>query len=530
MYGVLNDEPATDDSLGRRVLARAFADLAGRCETPLVVSVYGTWGSGKTTFLRLVETEFDANRCRAVWFNAWQHDQDAAPAVSLLHAMVDALGLGRELRNAITQVAMAFGSVILQKTTTLTLDNLQKVQSLVDDENFRVRDARSKLRTYFADAVARARGAGNDRIVFFVDDLDRCAPDTVLRFLEAIKLYFNLDGCVFFLGLDRESIESALERSGTHLGGAEAAYLDKLIQLPFTLPPLAESTFKGYLARITPAELSSCLPLMLAGLERNPRSAKRFLNDLVLRHQLALALELHAYDPRLLALLLLFEYLQPALFKRLATTPKLLAELRADRTLATSEITAPRLLAALFAGYVPQYASLASYVGLTDLDIEPSTVARPRAPDVEQVLAQHRTWLRTSGREGQRASLHGAQLAGRSFAGALLRAARLEATRLEGVDLGGADLRRAVLAGARMAGADLGGANLRFADLREADLHGATLRHADLRGADLRGTNLRGADLLHAIGLTGEQIEESLVDAKTRLPLPLSMPFKAGVA
>jgi uncharacterized protein YjbI with pentapeptide repeats/molybdopterin-guanine dinucleotide biosynthesis protein len=519
-YQVLNDEPSGKDTLGRLVLARTFAQVASECQTPLVIGVYGSWGSGKTTFLKLIESELDQNHCKPVWFNAWQHDHDAAPAISLLHSMVDGLDLTGEFKNALSQVAVAFGSVLLQKTTSLTLDNLQKIQALLDQEGFRVRDARSKLKTYFSEVIAKARPDSRTRIVFFVDDLDRCESASVVKLLEAIKLYFNAEGCVFILGLDRDSIAAALSQARKPNEANEAQYLDKLIQLPFTLPPIADSTFSSYLSELVPADLALCIPLIQTGLGRNPRTAKRFINDLVLRHRFALTLHLTAYDPRLLTLLLLFDHLNPVIFKRLTSNPELLVQLRADRHFAETEINNARLIDALFRGYVPEFGSIESYVGLTKLDAGKSA-AVASSMDVGTALKRHANWLGSFGARGECAQLRGINLSDMQLPNVRLRDAHLDSALIERSNLRRGDFRRASLAGARMAHSDLSGACLRDADLREADLGQANMRAADLRGADMRRTNLCGADLRQAIGMSEDQVRECILDKQTRLPLYL---------
>ena len=73
-----------------------------------------------------------------------------------------------------------------------------------------------------------------------------------------------------------------------------------------------------------------------------------------------------------------------------------------------------------------------------------------KSEQLQEILARHRLWLETDGRQGQRA------------------------------DLSGANLR-----GADLAGADLTGANLARADLYGADLRRAKLRHANVAGANL---------------------------------------------
>ena len=51
-----NDEPAKLDELNRLKYARAFSNLSIQCETPLVVGLYGTWGSGKSTLMELIKS------------------------------------------------------------------------------------------------------------------------------------------------------------------------------------------------------------------------------------------------------------------------------------------------------------------------------------------------------------------------------------------------------------------------------------------------------------------------------------------
>ena len=92
--------------------------------------------------------------------------------------------------------------------------------------------------------------------------------------------------------------------------------------------------------------------------------------------------------------------------------------------------------------------------------------------ELDTVLEEHRLWLSTEGRSGQRAGLSGADLSG-----ANLRGANLSRASLYGADLSGADL----------SGADLSGADLHYANLRGANLSGANLYDAELSGANLRG-------------------------------------------
>jgi len=88
--------------------------------------------------------------------------------------------------------------------------------------------------------------------------------------------------------------------------------------------------------------------------------------------------------------------------------------------------------------------------------------------ELDTVLEEHRLWLSTEGRSGQRADLSEADLNGASLSGADMYDA----------DLRKADLRKANLRGANLGRANLGRANLGRANLGRANLYGANLRGA----------------------------------------------------
>ena len=137
------------------------------------------------------------------------------------------------------------------------------------------------------------------------------------------------------------------------------------------------------------------------------------------------------------------------------------------------------------------------------------------ATELKSILANHKLWIDTNGKQGNFANLRGAYLSGAYLSGADLAGANLRGADLVGADLTGAYLRDAYLTRADLTHADLTGAYLRGADLYRADLRGADLRGADLTSADLTGAslilaNLEGADLLDAI-LTDAKIDGAIL-------------------
>ena len=112
--------------------------------------------------------------------------------------------------------------------------------------------------------------------------------------------------------------------------------------------------------------------------------------------------------------------------------------------------------------------------------------AVPGAQPLADVLARHKIWLESDGREGWRANLADGDLSG-----AILCNLNFEQANLRGADFRGADLRNA--------------------NLRNADLRGALLDGTDLRGADARGATLTISSFVKSIrGPTTKAFAEPL--------------------
>jgi hypothetical protein len=82
------------------------------------------------------------------------------------------------------------------------------------------------------------------RLVVFIDDLDRCKMEATFDILEATKLLLNSKDCVYVLGLDYRRICDAIS---VVVGKGSEEYLDKIIQLPFHIPRRTEEDMKIYL-------------------------------------------------------------------------------------------------------------------------------------------------------------------------------------------------------------------------------------------------------------------------------------------
>jgi hypothetical protein len=74
--GLVSDTPAIQDAIGFDSYTNALAAflLAEETEPPLTVSVEGSWGTGKSSFMRQLRKRLEANGAVTIEFNAWRHE------------------------------------------------------------------------------------------------------------------------------------------------------------------------------------------------------------------------------------------------------------------------------------------------------------------------------------------------------------------------------------------------------------------------------------------------------------------------
>lgn len=373
MENILNDEPAESDELGREPYVRALATTVMRCETPFTVGVYGDWGSGKTTLLQLVKGRAEAQGAKCVWFNAWLHQRNDDPALALLHTIASELKLGQEAKKILAIVGATVASALLKVTTQINAEDIRKTAAAYEEEQFEQRDQRTKLREKFEAFIRKARGAEASRLVVFIDDLDRCDATQALAVLESLKLYLNVAGCVYVVAADRFALERAVEQKYGATFTGNSRYLDKIVQLPFLLPPIHPISLISYVRNQLGDDFEECTDLLVAGLGPNPRALKRFVNVLTLNDELASDLNFDDYEVRWLCIVLLIQYLDSEKYLLLSSNESALESILEKKT----EEANPRLRAVLeLAGPAPvsisPYIHLANVSSVDDVERAPS--------------------------------------------------------------------------------------------------------------------------------------------------------------
>jgi hypothetical protein len=343
-FRVLLDEPAVSPGLDWPAYARALSQIVEHSKPQFAVGVFGDWGSGKTTLMRAIWGELESrDDIVQVWFNAWRYEREEHLIVPMLDTLREALVEWADRsgdaasRNRARKAAETVGRAARALLAGFTLRarvplGVAEVEAALDPGEVMKTFAESQARDdpssfYHASFKAMKQSVeqfvegGARRVVVFVDDLDRCLPLNALEVLESMKLFFDLEGFVFVVGLDQHVIERSVElkyqsvaetgpnggakaaggNGGGHAaaGGAPidgASYIKKIFQVSFGLPRIRteelESFFDSLVAEggLSKAQADNFgghvrkhLSYLAGDAPVNPREVKRLLNAYTLQ-------------------------------------------------------------------------------------------------------------------------------------------------------------------------------------------------------------------------------------------------------
>ena len=252
-----DDRPAEIDKFSIQGYITGLNKFLKACSTPMTLSIQGAWGTGKTSIMQFVKKPLDEDsKIKTVWFNTWQYSQfnmDNYLAVSLLSGIIESLELKsdankKKFRKVVNTLGRVVGNAALIGLEAVAGSQAAQMVSSAEQKaeanDYNPAKAITELRGEFANCVKKACEEGQlDKIVIFVDDLDRLEPKKAVELLEVLKLFMDCEKCVFVLAIDYEVVCRGVAAKYGKLAENDAdalekgkSFFDKIIQVPFKVP------------------------------------------------------------------------------------------------------------------------------------------------------------------------------------------------------------------------------------------------------------------------------------------------------
>jgi len=297
--------PDEQDLLEHDAIARGVAEIAWQAEAPVNIALFGPWGSGKSSVYSMIEKHLNRiapKRVRIARYDAWKYggrelkrnfidslarelDLDKKPefsegleqdqvdtrlhtrkwftdnwvsllfgaglavAVAALWVVVQAVAavlLADEGFNATATSLVAQAGTVFGLALVATLVGPKVLEGAATTTKTPAPEGSDQFAKRFADLVEASLEGKHERLVVFIDELDRCDPKDVVATLIDLKTFLDQDKCAFIVAADREVIERALRevpqakpvREDEPYYATPGAFLDKIFQHQLSLPPL----------------------------------------------------------------------------------------------------------------------------------------------------------------------------------------------------------------------------------------------------------------------------------------------------
>lgn len=262
-YEILPTEANLIDMLYRNTINRNkdiayFYEILEAQELASAIAIDGKWGSGKTFFVRQTQMlinalnpfsnmekkdkvkdslsrflpEHNEENCSvAIYYDAWNNDNDTEPILSLIYEITKQLSVEFSLSDK--GIVKAAGAIV----EAISGHNVNGIRDVLSsDDPFTVfreqKEVEGKIKDFLTDLLAE-RG---NRLVIFIDELDRCKPTFAVHLLEQIKHYIFDDRITYVFSVNLEQLQHTIK----HYYGINfdsCRYLDRFFDLTITIPP-----------------------------------------------------------------------------------------------------------------------------------------------------------------------------------------------------------------------------------------------------------------------------------------------------
>ncbi len=219
---LLKETTVTKDLLNReQTIVPELKRTITNCYYPeggFVITLTGSWGSGKTTVINMVTDELK-ELTLINDFSFWKYENKEALLKAVIERLLEESDSVLNFRER-----QAFIQSVLEMVSDKSGFNFVRLFANGDE----LSRAKNKLSTHLIE--------NNKRILFVVDDLERTNSEIAIMIFKVIATVLDIGNVIYLVSYDEVEMKKHFSNVGI-----EFNYLDKVINQKFTLPQISEA-------------------------------------------------------------------------------------------------------------------------------------------------------------------------------------------------------------------------------------------------------------------------------------------------
>ena len=282
------------DTFHRSVDVESIISFIETIEGNAFISLDSAWGEGKTFLVRQIEMTLNYHRKKCmqpalqdstpelkesvqitaeeqnafekntllgnlelkntylpIYFDAWLYDNQESALLALLlvivkNASVDInTKLDKDLKKSIAQLfsSITFWKRFSYKKFTAEDFDLEKIEQALEGQDilasaYTLEQIRNTIKAALIDTVVE----NAQKLVIFIDEMDRCRPTFAVELLESIKHYFEDERIIFFVSTNKAQLVHTISRYyGNDFDSSR--YLNKFFDINLQLPLINKNSY-----------------------------------------------------------------------------------------------------------------------------------------------------------------------------------------------------------------------------------------------------------------------------------------------
>ncbi len=219
-----------NEEFGKGVLSLIENSKNISSNNSLVFALDSGWGTGKTVFMHMFMNDLKENHYKTIYYNAWENDDWDNALIPIVAKIKDIVSqeTTKEEKSLIDKIeeqsnkvgvflennkkSLAF-NVIGQIIKGLTKFDIKEIKDIWDKANKECNliedyDNFIGAKNGFKDDLKKL--AEDKKVIFLIDELDRCKPTFAIETLEVIKHFFDIENFIFVFALDMQQLSHSI--------------------------------------------------------------------------------------------------------------------------------------------------------------------------------------------------------------------------------------------------------------------------------------------------------------------------------